>query len=217
MKEEDIFSEKGIEITRNSKNKMVTVSQEGIEIRKGGGPLSFELPITGFIYLVIDHSESMLYEEKLNRVKNGAVDFAEEAKNKGYLVGLIQFGSNAIHLCEPIKDISILKQYIKNDVAEGSTNMASGIKIARQKLSDKKGPRIIVIATDGMPDSQKAALSEAKQAKEKGIDIITIGTDDADKDFLEKIASQKNLGIKVAKERFRESIASAAKILPLLK
>ena len=81
---------------------------------------------------------------------------------------------------------------------------------------NKKGLLVMVIITDGVPDSQVEALTEAEQAKKKGIEIITIGTDDADSNFLKKIASRANLGVKVTREQFKEGITSAAKMLPQL-
>lgn len=214
MEEKGIFSGKGIEIIK-TQDKRITVSQEGIEIRREGKPISFETPTTGLVYMVIDCSGSMI-GNKLSQAKNGAINFAKDALEKGYLTGLIQFESSATHLCEPTKEISVLEKCIKNIRTGGNTNMAEAIQIANQKLQDKKGLRVIVIATDGMPDSQEAALAEAKQVKKKGIDIITIGTDDADRGFLKQLASRTDLGVKVAREQFGESITSAAKMLPQL-
>jgi len=216
MIEKDLFSGKGIEIIRGSQDKRITISQQGIEIKREGRPIKFETPTAGFVYLVIDCSISMS-GDKLNQAKKGAIDFAKDALDKGYLTGLIQFEKTATHLCKPVKEIHILEQCIKNIYIGESTNMADAIRIARQHLLyDKKAPRVMVIATDGVPNSKEETLYEAGQAKKEGISIITIGTDDADSDFLKKLATQTNLGVKVAKEQFGESITAAAKILPQL-
>jgi hypothetical protein len=44
--------------------------------------------------------------------------------------------------------------------------------------------------------------------------VITIGTDDADKDFLSRLASRAELSVKVSRDQLGQSIASAVKMLP---
>ena len=43
----------------------------------------------------------------------------------------------------------------------------------------------------------------------------TIGTDDADRDFLGKLASKTELSVKVLSDRLKQGITSMAKMLPL--
>jgi hypothetical protein len=54
-------------------------------------------------------------------------------------------------------------------------------------------------------------------AKADKIDIITIGTDDADQTFLKNLASSTQLGSKVSREAFSSTISSSVKLLPLPK
>jgi len=54
----------------------------------------------------------------------------------------------------------------------------------------------------------------AGEAKNAGIEIITIGTDDADEEFLRLLASRKELATKVIREQLGQAIADAAKMLP---
>ena len=213
MDGKDVLSGKGIEITRNSQDKRITVSQGGIDVQREGKPISFEAPAIGLVYMVIDCSISM-EGDKLSQAKNGAINFAKDALKKGYLTGLIQFESTATHLCEPTKEISIIEKYLQQIGAGGSTNMAEAIQMVRQRLGKKKELRVMVIVTDGAPDSEEEALHEAQQAKKDRIEIITIGTDDADRNFLKKIASRADLGVKVTRGQFKESITSATKMLP---
>jgi Mg-chelatase subunit ChlD len=152
-------------------------------------------------------------EEKLNHAKNGAAKFAMEAKTKGYLVGLIQFDSSATHLCEPQKELSVLHQHLRSMEASGNTNMTDAILLATEKLMNKKGARVMVVATDGVPDNPDSALEAGQQAKKSGIEIITIGTDDADRDFLRKLASRPEFGTKVSSVQLEQAIASVAKML----
>jgi len=166
------------------------------------------------VYLLIDCSSSMSEASKLSQAKNGALSFAQDAFPKGYAVGLIQFASSATHVCDPSSDAQTLRQYIDRITASGSTNMADGLRLATEKLSGKTRLRAIVIVTDGMPDSQDAAISAADAAKSNGIDIIAIGTDDADYDFLKRVATRADLAVLVSRNRLQEGITSAAKLLP---
>jgi Mg-chelatase subunit ChlD len=208
------MSEKGIEIIKHHEDKGITFSKQGLEIRREGKPICYEMSTVGSVYLVIDCSGSMEEENKLNQAKRGAMNFANEARSKGYLTGLIKFDSSATHLCEPVREPLLLERHLESIEIGGSTNMAEAIHIASQRLRSRSGLRIIVIVTDGMPDSKEKALYEAEQAKKARIDIITIGTDDADRDFLSKLASRTELGMKVSKEELEQSIASSVKMLP---
>ena len=166
------------------------------------------------VYLLLDCSSSMAAGTKLAQAKNGAFRFSQDAIEKNYAVGLIQFASIANHVTEPLIDTASLKPHIDKIRADGSTNMADAIRMAIDKLNDEFVQRVIVIVTDGMPDSREAALSSADNAKSKGIDIITIGTDDADTSFLKQLASRTDLVIAVHRNRLEEGITSAARLLP---
>lgn len=217
MGEKRIVPGKGIEITKQDKR--ITVSQQGIEIRREGRSISAEVKEIGLVYLVVDCSASMggdNWGDKLNQAKRGALNFAKDALAKGYLTGLIQFKSSATHLCEPQQEISVLRRYLKKIHYGGSTNMTEAIYLATQKLLKRSRFRVMVIATDGMPDNPMTALDAARKAKKDGIDIIAIGTDDANWEFLKKLASRTELGIKVSREKFEKGITSTAKMLPQL-
>jgi len=217
MGEKSIVPGKGIEITKQDKR--ITVSQQGIEIRREGRSVSAEVKEIGFVYLVVDCSTSMGEGDKLNQAKRGTLNFVKDALAKDYLTGLIKFNSSATHLCEPTQKISVLDQHIEKMWASGSTNMVEAIQLTDQKLKNKKGTRVMVVVTDGEPNGPgdpTASLEAGKKAKREGIDIITIGTDDADQEFLRKLASRTELGVKVSREQFEKGITSTAKMLPQL-
>ena len=151
---------------------------------------------------------------KLAEARKGAMEFTKDAITNDYSVGLIQFASEAKLICEPETKISALHPYIEKLLARGSTNMTDGIQLAMDKLGIRKGLNAMVVVTDGDPDNPNSALDVARQAKEKGIDIIAIGTDDADRDFLGKLASRTDLTVMVSRDQLGKGIASAAKMLP---
>jgi Mg-chelatase subunit ChlD len=169
--------------------------------------------MSAWALILLDCSKSMR-GEKIAHARDGALAFAESARGNGYSVGLIRFATSAELLCLPEEPFPAFASRVERLEAKGSTNMAEAIRVATQNLYFRSGVRVIVIATDGMPDDPAAALDEARKAKDVGIDLITIGTDDADRDFLGRIASRSELAVKVARTELREGIAGAARMLP---
>lgn len=207
------MSDRHVEISRRCEDERVTISKGGLEIRHAGKPISSTDAGSGSAYLVIDCSWSMEGPE-LAEAKKGAIDFARQALSKGYSVGLIRFASSASHICEPQRNVEPLQRHLKAMEAGGSTNMAAGIRLALDHLRNTASPRVAVVATDGMPSSVEDALAAAQEAKRGGIDIITIGTENADRGFLSQIASRTDLAITVLRGKLGQGIASTAKMLP---
>jgi Mg-chelatase subunit ChlD len=205
-------SKKGIELIKtDSSGISVTIGKT--TIKPQGQPIRLRLEKQAHVYLVIDTSGSMA-NEKLEQAKLGILDFAEDAFRKEYDVGLISFDTNARHVCEPTYDIGVLKKCLDELNAAGTTNMSAAVRLAHEHFNAMKDTRVMVIATDGLPDNAQEALNAAARAKDDKIDIITIGTDDANQEFLKKLASQSKLGKKVAREVFSQAISSASSLLP---
>lgn len=207
----NIVANDGIRIVKSDKR--VAISQGGIKIQREKKPITGELTKIGFVYLVVDCSGSMS-GQKLEQAKKGALNFAKDAFTKNYSTGLVQFESTATHLCDPQRDIEALRRCLRTIEAGGTTNMADAVRLTTEKLKDKAGFRVMVVVTDGMPDDKEAALRAAKQAKDNRIDIITIGTDDADEEFLKKLASRTELNIMVPRNQLEQGITSTVKMLP---
>lgn len=208
----DNASNQCIEIFKRNKSTII-VSNNSVEIQRGGKAVNSDSLINGYVYLVIDCSGSMA-GEKIEQAKRGAIDFSKSAQNKGYSSGLITFADCAKYHIEPQRDYKALISIINNISIDGGTNMTAGIRLAIDKLRGTQGFRVMVIVTDGMPNNARETLSIAQEAKNQGIDIIAIGTDDADQKFLKELASRKDLGIKVTKEHFETGISSTALMLP---
>jgi Mg-chelatase subunit ChlD len=205
---------KGIELVRERAAKAVLVTSGGVKI--GTQLQSVDLHLKrelGQAYFLIDCSTSMI-GYKLEDAKEGILDFARDAIRKEYLLGLIEFSSSATILCKPGQDINLLRDCLKTMRAYGGTNMVAAIKMAHEALKGLKCDRAIIVATDGQPNNINAALKAGQAAKADGIDIIAIGPDDADQEFLKKLASRTELGRKVPAEKFAQGIASAAQLLP---
>jgi Mg-chelatase subunit ChlD len=205
---------KGIELVRSGSDPGISITIGSTPIKSQGRPVTvrFEKQMA-HVYIVIDTSASMA-GNKLAQACVGILDFAGNTFRKGYDVGLIAFSSKARHICAPTGDISVLKDSLDKLHAAGSTNMAEAITMAHDHLSAMKDTRVMVIATDGQPDNDHEAQNAADRAKADKIDIITIGTDDADRSFLKKLASRTELGIKVSVREFQTGISSASNLLP---
>ena len=173
--------------------------------------------LTRQVEIVIDCSNSMSRKDKMQQARRGALQFAREAQGKGYLVGLIGFASDAEILLEPTESLEGIRQGLgQMKAGRGSTNMADGIQTARELLADERGEKVMCIVTDGQPDDDELALAEAAKAKQLGIEIMTIGTDDADRAFLERIASRHELSAKVESHELEKEMVNMAKMLPML-
>lgn len=165
------------------------------------------------VYLLLDISGSMDEGDKLSQAKRGGMEFAKDAIRRGYRVGVIQFSSWASLKTVPTVDLPAIRRGLTEIGFQASTNMASAIRLATEHLQSGRAARAMVLVTDGCPDSEAKAIAEAKKAKRQGITIITIGTDDADLDFLARIASAKGLSRKVQREELRTAITDAARLL----
>ena len=206
---------KDIQEVASHKDTHVSISQKGIEIRHEGKPVS-SAALTGYVYLLVDCSASM-EGDKLKQAKKGALNFAKDALGKGYLTGLIRFDSSPKLICEPFKDVSNLEKRLVGLEIGDTTHMAKAINLAHELLREIPGTRVMVVVTDGMPNGPGdpiASLDAGQNAKRNGIDIIAIGTDDADQEFLKRLASRAELGIKVPSKQLEKTITSSAKMLP---
>ena len=164
------------------------------------------------VFLVIDCSGSMA-GKNLERARQGSVDFAERALAGGYAVGLIQFASTATLVCEPQRDLSALRGYAEKLEAGGMTEMGRGIAMADANLGGQGGPRAIVVVTDGLPTKRREGLAAAERAKRRGIQIIAIGTGDADEGFLKQISSGDERAVMVPLVDLASGIRSSARML----
>ncbi len=84
--------------------------------------------------------------------------------------------------------------------AEGSTNLTDALEMARGQLVADDRKRYVVILTDGYPDAAESAVEQAMAARRPGIEIVAIGTGDADRDYLRRLASSEQASI-FAQER----------------
>ena len=140
------------------------------------------------VYLLIDVSASMtggplLQAQEAAREFLGKIDFTAAE------VGLISFSDRVALQAEATDNARKVQAALLRLEPEGSTNLSDAIEMARGKLDARDRTRYIVILTDGYPDAAESAVQEAAVAKRDDIQIIAIGTGDADRDYLRRLAS----------------------------
>lgn len=164
-------------------------------------------------FLLIDASGSM-FGERIVQAKQGILDFARTAIKKGYLVGLVKFDSSAALLCEPTVSLSWIQLKVEELEASGGTLLAPALTIASQRLLRSRQYRVIVVGTDGCPSDPLEALRIAERLKQDGVEILAIGTDGANWEFLSKLVSRKDLNLRVEGNQFRKGMDTLARKLP---
>ncbi len=198
-----------------SNGKLVVKSSDGKESPFYSEPKTSYFPKSpAIVYLLVDCSESMS-GEKIIQAKQGALDFAQTAIGKGYLVGLIKFDDSAQLICEPTRKASLIATGIEKFMATGSTNLTEALRLASERLLKKKGYRAAVVATDGCPNDPNSVLEVAEEMKKDKIEVLAISTEDADQNFLSKLVSRKDLNLKVEKNEFRRGMDMIARKLPI--
>lgn len=175
-----------------------------------GKPVQSVQPSGVMAVLVIDRSGSMA-GPKTRFASAGAWDFSQSALSKGYRVATIDFATGAKITCSPSQQADQVRCGCFADSVTGSTEMHEGLRLAAS-LEPRAGDTIVVV-TDGAVDDPKNALSIGSRLKSSGVEILAIGTDDADKAFLSQLASRPDLGIKVASSNLRQAITDASKLL----
>jgi molecular chaperone DnaK (HSP70) len=140
------------------------------------------------LYLLIDVSSSMA-GPPLEEAQNAARAFLDKCDFTTMQVGLISFSDEVTLQAEATDNARRVQAAIDRLEADGTTNLTEALELAHEHLSADDRIRFIVILTDGYPDSAESAVEEATRTKGDGVEIVAIGTGDADRAYLRRIAS----------------------------
>lgn len=191
-------------LTLNKEGKLSLRAADGVETEVQTSPRN--------VLLLIDTSGSMA-GVKIEQARNGAIDFAHSAIVKSYAAALAVFADRAAMVCDPTSDAGrFAKKMAGVDVGlvGGTTDLAAGLTLAGKF----KELAAVVIVTDGQSNDNAAALRVAETLKGRSIDIICIGTDDADSKFLKRLATRSDLATHVSSKHLRAAITDASRFLP---
>ncbi len=140
------------------------------------------------LFLLIDVSASMAGEPLLE-AQSAALEFLDKCDFTRTEVGLISFSDEVVLQTEATDNARKVRAAIGRLQADGTTDLASALELARHRLNRLDRLRYLVILTDGYPDAPEAAVLEAVNARNEGVEIVAIGTGDADLGYLQRLAS----------------------------
>ena len=142
------------------------------------------------VFLLIDVSSSMI-GQPLVEAQTAAREFLDRCDFTTMEVGpglVLEPGRAPVH---GDSNVRRLHAAIGRLEAEGSTNLTDALEMARGQLVATDRKRYIVILTDGFPDAAESAVEQALAARGQGIEIVAIGTGDADRDYLGRAGQQR--------------------------
>lgn len=176
-----------------------------------------EANYAGDIYFLIDNSYSMHKHNKLGQAKEGIINYANQVIQTNHKIGLVRFGTFAQHITVPISDPEkfaklVNKMELKGEIVH-QTKLASAIGQAQARFLYRNIRRVICIATDGFVQDSVETLKAAELAKASGIEIMCIGTEDADHNFLSQLASKPKLALKARTEELESGIKKMVALL----
>lgn len=202
-------------ITLRQKSQTHIVARSGsslVRLEPGDLDRDWDSVAVGVVYLLIDRSGSM-GGEKLEQARSGALQYARAAIHLRHSVGIISFATTAGLVSKASLSMDSIEAAAATIVSGGVTNLHLALALALDLLSEQNSRSTMVVVTDGKPDDREAALREALRAKQAGVTIVTIGTDDADLGFLKELASRPETTMRTSVPQLSTTIASAARLL----
>jgi len=183
---------------------------------------------TRAVCLLIDCSGSMLIGgnprdpngAKLHEVKRAATGFVERRKETRDLIAVIGFGSDIHRTSRLTNDQRQLQSAIEQVFDGGGTRMDKAIDAGvteLKELPDNAGgddvPRTVLLFTDGMPDDARATLAAAQSCRERKIQLVAIGTGDADVGYMGQLTGDPQLVFHCESGGFDDAFKDAEKVI----
>ncbi|HHH49754.1 MAG TPA: VWA domain-containing protein, partial [Saprospiraceae bacterium] len=142
------------------------------------------------VFIALDISQSMMAEDirpnRMERARRFAQQLVEELK--GERIGTIIFAGNAYLQMPLTTDYAAAALFIKSSnpkmAASQGTAISDAIDLAERTFEEEnKNHKVLVIISDGENHDQEA-LDRAKEAKENGLLIFTVGVGTAEGGFI---------------------------------
>lgn len=180
---------------------LVTNASKRIKVEKGmqAKPSAHIEPVD--FELLIDVSGSMRGDPLNQAVKAATKLICEIIDLRVHSLGIISFGDyvEEIHSLSQNRD-SLIRSLGQLE-AYGGTFMEKAIQLGASTLLEREGQKhkVLMIVTDGAPNSREATKQEANGAKNRGIDIITIAAGEgADSGYLSQLATERNFAFSIS-------------------
>lgn len=177
---------------------MKTGAKKSIAVTKGkhAGQTSHAMPVD--FVLLVDTSFSMV-DMPLSQAKTASVMLVNDIIDLHvHRLGIVGFGSRAVEISPLSHNKEKLISCINQLEADGSTDMTGAIRLGRSALEGSKNRKVLMLVTDGGPDNRKGAKNAANEAKEAGLDIITIAAGNgADKHYLVSLATSSKFAFSI--------------------
>jgi len=176
------------------------------------------------IIIAVDISNSMLAEDiKPNRLTRAKRSISKLVDNlEGDRIGIIVFAGKAYTQLPITTDYSAAKMFLStvntDFISTQGTSIASAIEMGRETFKnayennkDAERNKAIIVITDG-EDHEEGAIEEAKNAKEEGIKVYTIGMGTIKGAPIPKYSGSRKIGFKKDREghtvitRFNETL-----------
>lgn len=159
------------------------------EDREGISQLNLNLKPTSVV-IAVDISGSMS-GYFLEEAKKVTLDFIQNINMDNIMVAILQFADQTLisvdlthNKTDLIRDINSWKTGVL-----GYHNSSHPFDEALRILKDDKKRRIIVLITDGVWSCNSDAINGAKKSTDNGIEIISVGLGNDNKEFLKKITN----------------------------
>ncbi len=178
----------------NAEHKLIRIGIKGKSIARE------EYPFANFV-LLVDVSGSMSGSDKLELLKNGLIDFANQMRDQDRVAIVTYAGNESLALgSTPGTQKDKIIAAIKKLGSGGSTNGAAGIKLAydiAQKNFITNGNNRVILGTDGDFNvgvtSTEELVKLIEEEREKGIFLTTLGVGTYNNEaMMEKVANKGN-------------------------
>ena len=186
----DVSRKLTVNITNVQTGKVTTIALD-----KKSKPIMHNATKPMDIFLLIDSSGSM-HGTPLEEVKSASNKLISDMIDLSiHRMGIIKFDD--LHSEVMVSKLTSNRKDLINSLDRiytgGCTYIANAFRLAVKNLNNDKRVPIIIMLTDGEAHDPEATIEVTKQAKAKGIRIITIGAGKGfNKKFLTKISSNKN-------------------------
>lgn len=147
-----------------------------------------ELPEIAVVFIV-DTSGSM-FETPILQAQEAMRCFMKQINTNNFSIGIGAFGDST----KIILNLTKNRGKIDKAISQLSANPLGGTNgvpfyMAKTIMASHRGPKYIVLLTDGEWFRPEQAIKEAQRCAREGIEIIAVGIGDADLSFLQKLAT----------------------------